>query len=246
MAVAMTLALEARGITVHRGGTIAVRGVSLSVPQGSWFGIIGANGSGKTSLLRGLGGRVACEIESCRVLDFECADDPAKRASVLGFMVPSEHLPGPLTCSQLFALVEPDSTLWRPRIGALWGALGIDGLLARRVGTCSAGMRQRIAVAAAFLTDSAVIILDEPFNWLDPVAAIDLRAALRAQVDRGLSLVTALHDMISLLACDQGLLLGLGRAVEVLDAEDIARGRQAPFAFEDRLIERLRSHSEFS
>jgi ABC-2 type transport system ATP-binding protein len=239
----VTDAVSARGITVRHGFVLAVDAISLVVPRASWFGVIGANGSGKTSLLRGLCGRLPCRMDSCLINGEELRDLPQERARHFGFMVPAEALPGPLTCEQVFALIEPDRDRWRPGIGAVWEAVGIDRLLDRRLATCSAGMRQRIAIGAALLSGRGTVILDEPFNWLDPVAALDLRAALRAQVAAGLTLITALHDMITLSACDAGLLLGKGKVVKTLDQAEIAAGRLSPFSFEQSLIEKLRSHT---
>jgi ABC-type multidrug transport system ATPase subunit len=239
----MTDAIQAHGVTVRRGSVLAVDAISLAVPKSTWFGVIGANGSGKTSLLRALCGRLPCEIESCVIDGTELRALPRERAQRLGFMVPAEALPGPLTCEQVFSLIEPNSDQWRTKIGAVWHALGIDRLLGRRIATCSAGMRQRIAIGAGLLSGNGTVVLDEPFNWLDPVAALDLRAALRTQVECGLTLITALHDMITLSACDSGILLGKGKIVKTLGSADITAGRASPFTFEQDLIEELRLHT---
>jgi ABC-2 type transport system ATP-binding protein len=239
----MSDAIQAYGVTVRHRSVLAVDTVSLIVPKSTWFGVIGANGSGKTSLLRALCGRLPCEIESCLIDGREFRALPRERAQRLGFMVPAEALPGPLTCEQVFSLIEPNRDQWRTKIGAVWQAVGIDRLLGRRIATCSAGMRQRIAIGAGLLSGAGTVILDEPFNWLDPVAALDLRTALRTQVKSGLTLITALHDMITLSACDSGILLGKGKVVKTLGPADITAGRASPFAFEQDLIEELRSHT---
>lgn len=239
----MSEAIQAHGVTVRHGVVLAVDAVSLVVPKATWFGVIGANGSGKTSLLRALCGRLPCQMESCFIDGRELRAFPQERARHLGFMVPAEALPGPLTCEQIFSLIEPERDQWRTKIGAVWHAVGIDRLLDRRLGTCSAGMRQRIAIGAALLSGKGTVILDEPFNWLDPVAALDLRTALRTQVESGLTVITALHDMITLSACDTGILLGKGKVVKTLGPAEIAAGRISPFPFEQGLINELRSHT---
>jgi ABC-2 type transport system ATP-binding protein len=73
-------------------------------------------------------------------------------------------------------------TIW-PRLGPSRGALDLDALLDRWIGDCSAGMQQRITIALAFVQGHTWVILDEPFNWVDPVAAFDLRQALRGIVE---------------------------------------------------------------
>jgi|GEM_PF-747102 len=242
LATLLTHAVRAHGISVRHGLVLAVDHVSLDVPKSTWFGIIGANGSGKTSLLRALCGRLPCQMESCLIDGVQLGALPRDRAERLGFMVPAEALPGALTCEQVFRLIEPDRDRWRTKIGAVWDAVGLDRLLDRRIATCSAGMRQRIAIGAGLLSGRGTVVLDEPFNWLDPVAALDLRAALRMQVDSGATLITALHDMITLSACDSGILLGKGKVVKALSPADIVAGRTSPFAFEKNLIDELRAH----
>lgn len=239
-------ALEIVDMTVQRGATRAVDRVSVAVPQAKWFGLIGANGSGKTSLLRAIAGRVPCVVASCRIEGEELCYSPAERAARLGFMPTAESLPAALCGRQLLNLIAGDEVQWREGARLVANAIGLEQLLDRRIGECSAGMRQRVAIACAFAANQSITILDEPFNWLDPVAAFDLRAALRGRVDEGLTLVTALHDMLTLVSCDQGLLLGEGRVAAELDYNDIVAGRTQPEMFEKNVIQTLRKHSQLS
>jgi ABC-2 type transport system ATP-binding protein len=88
------------------------------------------------------------------------------------------------------------------------------------------------------------VILDEPFNWLDPVAIFDLREALRDMVAGGLTLITALHDLGTLAsACDAGLMLADGKVALALDEDILRAAAQNPQAFERQTIDRLRSGS---
>ncbi len=239
-------AVDIAGMSVVRHRTAAVDAVSLTAQTRTWFGLIGANGSGKTSLLRALVGRLACEVESCCINGVELRDDPIERARRIGFMPPAELLPGALTCRQVFSLIQGDESVWRAGTTGIFEASGLDQLLDRKIGDCSAGMRQRIAIGCAFAADNAIVILDEPFNWLDPVAAYDLRVALRERVAAGLTLITALHDMLTLAACDEGLLLGGGKVVARLDERALRDGREHPADFELAMINLLRHHSKFA
>ena len=239
-------AIELDDATVRRGSTLAVDGVSFRVNRGDWFGLIGANGSGKTSLLRALAGRLPGQFGACRIDDQELREQPERRARLVGFMPPADLLPGILTCRQVFELVQSDDRKWEAALDPIAEAIGIPLLLDRRIGDCSAGMKQRVAIGCAFAAGNSIVILDEPFNWLDPVAALDLRATLRECVNRGMTIITALHDMITLAACDRGVLLGEGKIVAELEADEVREGRENPFAFESRLIDVLRHHSLFT
>jgi len=232
-----------RDLVVRRGGTLAVDGVSFAAEPGGWAGIVGANGSGKTSLLRAVAGRLGTRSGHILVDGADRTDDRGWRARHLGFAPELAALPTSLTGAELFAIVAPD---WRESVRsgglpALREALAFDTFLDQRIGALSAGMRQRLALFCAFLRAPAAAILDEPFNWLDPVCAFDTRAALRRLVDDGLTLCTALHETATLVGyCDSGLLLSEGRVGRRLDAAGLARGREDHGAFEADMIAVLR------
>ena len=234
--------IEVRDLLVHRGGTLAVDRVRFAIGAGQWLGLIGANGSGKTSLLRALTGRL--DIAGGQILVDGEERDRFWRARAFGFAPEAGALPQSLTGAELFAILVPepgasDAAMLAP----LREALAFDGFLHRRIGSLSAGMRQRLAIFAAFLGSPRLVILDEPFNWLDPVCAFDTRAALRRLVtEHGLTLVTALHETGTLLQhCDAGLLLSGGRVSRRLSQEELQAGAQDYAAFEAGLIAALRS-----
>ncbi|WP_010161183.1 ATP-binding cassette domain-containing protein [Sphingomonas sp. PAMC 26617] len=240
----MNPAVDLAGAAVERSGQHVVQDVDLTISRGSWFGLIGANGSGKTSLLRALAGRLPFAGGSCRVDGEELAGDRTARALRFGFSPPADKLPDALRGHDVLELISGSIDNVRPRLGKLHDALGLTPLLNRWIGDCSAGMRQRIAVAAAFAGGHSLVILDEPFNWLDPVAIFDLREALRDRVDGGLTLITALHDLGTLAsACDAGLMLADGKVALALDEDMLRTAARNPQAFERQTIDRLRSGS---
>lgn len=241
----MTPAIRLIGATVVRGGRSVVRAVDLTVAAGSWFGLIGANGSGKSSLLRALGGRLPFASGSCRIDGEETGADRAARAGCFGFSPPADKLPESLRGRDVLELVGGNIDDVLLRLSPLNNALGLVPLLDYWIGNCSAGMRQRIAIASAFAGGHTRVILDEPFNWLDPVAIFDLRQALRRMVGDGLTLVTALHDLTTLAAaCDTGLMLADGQAAMALTEDMLRAGAENPQAFERRTIDLLRTNTD--
>ncbi|WBO20730.1 ATP-binding cassette domain-containing protein [Sphingomonas abietis] len=240
----MTPAVHLVGATVARSGRVVVHGVDLAIAGGSWFGLIGANGSGKTSLLRALAGRLPFAGGSCRVNGDELVTDRAARALRVSFAPPADKLPDALRARDVLELVGGAIDGVRSRIADLEAALGLAELLDRWIGDCSAGMRQRIAIASAFAGGHAVVVLDEPFNWLDPVAIFDLRQAMRTRVHGGLTLITALHDLGTLAtACDTGLMLADGKVAMTLDEQRLKAAGHDPQAFEIQTIDLLRSRT---
>ena len=230
-----------------RDGTRAVDRVSLTLEPGRWTGIIGANGSGKTSLLRAVAGRLDAQGGAIVVDGFDRTADRGWRARQIGFAPDLASLPEALTGVELFAIVAPgwDDASRGGCAGTLRQALEINRFAAGRIGTLSAGMKQRLAIFLAFLNRPRAVVLDEPFTWLDPVCAYDTKEALADLLaGEGLALATALHEMPTLVACcHSGLLMSDGRASFRLDAEHLADGRRDFAAFEAAMIDRLRGAS---
>jgi ABC-type multidrug transport system ATPase subunit len=237
----MTAAISITDLTVNRGGQPIVQDVSAAIMPASWFGVIGANGSGKTTLLRAIAGRLPIARGSCALFGEESAHDRGARAQAIGFAPPIEHFPASLRLRQLLELAGDPIDVQQERNRELWDALGLTDLLDIPAGECSSGMRQRAAIALAFATPCQIVILDEPFNWLDPVAAFDVRAVLARMVAEGLALVTALHDLTTLCGfCDSGVVLAKGRVSLMLDSAMLRAGRDDAARFESDLVTALR------
>ena len=239
----MTARLQATSLHVDRGGAPAIVDVTAGFPRGSWTGLVGANGSGKTSLLRALAGRLPISRGEIGIDGIDVSLDRAARARRIGFAPEAVFLPDSLTPGQLFQLQDRSERGGRDAaLEDLWQALTLDRFARSPIGSLSAGTRQRVAIYSAFIGHlDGIVILDEPFNWLDPLTAYDTKAALRDLVDRGLTLITALHDFGTLtLYCQRGLLLADGRLSLDLDEAALAAGRADPADFDRRIVEHLR------
>lgn len=241
LVVAVRDAVILDAVAVVRDGRTVVHRVSASISHGSWFGVVGANGSGKTTLLRALAGRLPFEDGRCLVRGEDRTTDRAGRARVIGFAPPIEHLPGALRIRDLLKLAGGDVDAQQARNANLWDALGIERLMSRRVEECSSGMRQRAAIALAFATDTPIVILDEPFNWIDPVAAFDVRSVLADMVGPRLTLITALHDLTTLCgSCKEGVVMAQGAISLALSTDQLRTGQRDIVAFERQMIAALR------
>lgn len=237
----MTPAVELVEISVHRGSRPIVHGFSSLVPRASWLGVVGANGSGKTTLLRAIGGRLPIASGQCRIDGVDMAHDRSIRSKTVGFAPPIEALPPLLTIRTVLELAGDWVESQQRRNEQLWSALGIADLLDRTIGEASSGMRQRASIALAFATQASIVILDEPFNWLDPVAAFDTRAALADKVASGTTLITALHDLTTLCGfCDSGIVMADGRATLRLGTDRLREGERDARSFEHGMIAALR------
>jgi len=225
-------------------GTVnALHDIDLRVDRGDFIALVGANGSGKTTLLRALAGRLPVAAGEIEIDGHARAGDRFARAREIGFAPEIAALPPELTGRDLLSLVARPwaAAIDDPELALLRSALGLDAFWQRRVGTWSAGMRQRLAVYAAFVGGQRIVILDEPFNWLDPVSSFDARRVIADLARRSHLVITALHDIATFIhQCDSGYLLSGGHVALALDAEAIASGRDDFPAFERRLIAELR------
>ena len=200
-------------LTKRYGAVTAVDDLTFTPPPGRVTGLLGANGAGKTTTLRILLG---------------LAEPTSGRALVDGR--PYRELAAPLRT--IGAVVAPDG--FHPgrtgraalRVAARYAAVGADrveqvlsavGLLedgARRVGTYSFGMRQRLAVAQALLGDPPVLVLDEPANGLDPHGVRWLRGLLRGLAAEGRSVLVSSHLLAELAqTADDAVVIDHGRLV---------------------------------
>lgn len=236
------LDLRADGLCVSIGTKRIVSDIGFSVAAGQWFGLLGANGSGKTTLLRAMNGRLSIEKGSLKLGGREMARDTRARAWRFGFAAAPDTLPGELTCKELIELVSQARAAPAREPAALYEALGIADLEKVAIWRMSAGMRQRVALFTAFIGEPDAMLLDEPFNWLDPVAAHDLKKALAAWVKAGRILITALHDIAAFATrCDAGLLIHEGRVIRAFGEAAMSTGRGDVMGFEDAVYETFKA-----
>lgn len=229
----MSGGVSVRGLSVSLGGQPVVRRLSFDAPGGVWYGVLGVNGSGKTTLLRTIAGRLESSEGQIRIDGESLGDDPRGRGRRIGFMPDQADLPNLLTGGDLVDLL----TLSRggePRLAPeVQDRLGVKALLGLRIGAMSSGMRQRLAVYSAFIGERPVLVLDEPFNWLDPIAAHDLRGLLRRAVDEGRTVISTLHDAAAfVMNCGEGLVLHEGEVLRRYESGALPALRGDIAAFE--------------
>ena len=237
----MARLLSVERLTVSLGGRQILREITVSSSGPEWFGLLGVNGSGKTTLLRTLAGRLAPSGGRILLDDVDVTTSPELRSRAIGFSPSLHTLPETVTAGELLTLAAAARGADPNRPRALHDALEIDRLQDRRIEAMSSGMRQRLALFLAFLGEPCVVLLDEPFNWLDPVAAFDAKDCL-AEVAQHTLIVTALHDVATFaLRCSSGLLLQDGAVARRFEPADLKNSRSDLHAFERAIYDDLRS-----
>jgi ABC-type multidrug transport system ATPase subunit len=205
--------LSVENLCVQLGGAKVLDTIDFAPGEG-WSGVLGANGSGKTTLLRCIAGRLPVGSGTILLDGEDVSNSQARRAELVGFAPPLETLPNLLTVREIIVL-SAAAHRTEPRLkGDLFDALGIASLLNRKVEVLSSGNRQRVSNFLAFNGNPTVVLLDEPFNWLDPVAIFDFKNVLKKMSVDGLTVITTLHDIASFIGlCDGGLVLRDGKVI---------------------------------
>jgi len=206
--------------------TLAVDGVSLTVPTGSVLAILGPNGAGKTTLLRILAGLVLPSAGDAKICGLDIIQKNGRARSLVGVSLGDDRslyarLTGRRNLEFFAALHGMSRSEARQRIDELGNVLEIP--LDQSVQASSSGIRQRILIARALLHDPAVLLLDEPTKSLDPALAQSLRGFIRERLARhlGKTVMITTHNLVEAESLgDQIAIMSSGRirACGTLDA----------------------------
>lgn len=209
----------------RRTGNDALRGVDLTVPEGSAFGLIGPNGAGKTTFIKAILGIVQPTGGTVKVLGGS-PEDPRIRARI-GYLPERLHLPNAWTAVAFLHTVAKLKGL-RPDDAAnlrLVERVGIAHAANRKIGGYSKGMRQRLGLAAALLGSPSLLVLDEPTDGIDPLGRVEVRTILQEEVKRGTTLFLNSHLLAETeRVCDRVAILANGRVLREGRLEELSRG----------------------
>lgn len=228
--------LRIHGLTKSYGPTLAIDGLTFEVPVGACYGLVGPNGSGKSTTMRAVVGLVrpdAGTIEVCGVTD----DILAVRKS-MGVMLDPLQLFDRLTAWEYVATIgqlrELDTDTIEHRTTELFSVLDILDDADRPIAGYSHGMRKKTALAAALLARPRLVMLDEPFEGVDPVSTRAMRAMLDRFRSGGGTVVLSTHVMdIVERVCDHVGVIHRGRMVASGPIDELRDGRRLEDAFID-------------
>jgi ABC-2 type transport system ATP-binding protein len=224
------LAIAARGVCKSYGtawrrqGRHALTGLTLDVPRGAAFGLIGVNGAGKTTFVKALLGVVLPSAGELSVLG-GAPHDVSVRARV-GYVPERLALPASFraaayleSVARLKGLGSADDDIARQL-----ARVGLGAEARERIGRFSKGMRQRLALAAALLGAPELLILDEPTDGVDPLGRAEIRRVLAEERARGATLLLNSHLLSETeRLCDRVAILSGGRIVREGSVNELCR-----------------------
>ncbi len=237
----MTAPAAIRIEALHRrfGDLVAVERLDLEIPAGQIFGLLGANGSGKTTTIRMLTGLLAPTSGRAWVAGIDVVAEPEAVRRRLGYMSQRFGLYDDLTVEEnlrfyagLYGLVgEPG----RARVEELIAGLGFTERRRQLAGTLSGGWKQRLSLACATAHRPAVLFLDEPTAGVDPAARRHFWEVIRGLAAGGTTIVVTTHYMDEAERCERLAMLWRGRLVAVGTPAEIEQQLGAP-TLEDAFI----------
>jgi len=235
----MTAVLEAQGLSRSFGKVEAVRSVSFSVDEGALFGLLGPNGSGKTTMIKMLTGQIRPTSGSSRVLGLDPAADPIGVRGRIGIIPEQETPPSFLTAEEYLHFV-----------GEVRQISGIEAKAERwfqflefeekRDVLCkdlSRGTRQKLMLAQAFLHDPVLALIDEPLINFDPIMQQKVKDFLAGYVKKGNTLFLCTHILeIAEEICSDVAILNRGDLLHVGKTAEILRdGKHLPAFFLEKV-----------
>jgi len=224
-------ALRVLGLEKRYGDLVAVAGLEFEVRPGEILGLVGPNGAGKTTTLRCLAGAILPSAGQVWIAGHPLATAPVEAKKQLAFLPDEPRLFEHLTAlehlnfvAHLYGVAD-----WAPRAAALFAELELSGKEHALPGELSRGMKQKLAIAGAFLHDPAVVLLDEPLTGLDPLGMRRMKQALLARAHAGAALVLSSH-LLALVeeVCHRVLVVDRGRAVALGTVDEIRAQLRGP------------------
>jgi len=225
--------IEAHGLTRRFGSFTAVDGIEVAVNAGEVFGLLGANGAGKTTAIRMLCGTLEPSAGTIRVAGMDMVRHARRARGCIGYVAQRFALYGDLTVRENLQLQAGlyglDNARRKQRIDWALEHLSLVELAGRMAADLPLGYQRRMALAAALLHEPEVLFLDEPTSGVDPIARQQFWELIYDLADAGIAILVTTHYMDEALFCDRIALMDAGRIIaEDTPAALVARPLPTP------------------
>ncbi len=223
----MSAVISARNLSKRYGKSVAVDNITFDIPAGRIVGLIGPNGSGKTTTARMLAGLLEPSSGFVEYGGRHISDDLVAFRRELGYIPEEPYLYPFLSGTEYLKLVgrlrEMPEDLLTKKIERFLGLFGLRPAADQSIASYSKGMRQKIVISAALLHDPSVVLFDEPETGLDVTTTLMLRHLVRTLAARGKAILYSSHILeVVEKVCDKVIVLHKG---EVVAGDSIERLR---------------------
>lgn len=210
----------------YPGGKIGVQDLTLEVKAGEIYGFIGHNGAGKTTTIKAIVGLHKFDEGSVTIDGVSILDDPLRAKSLTAYIPDNPELYDNLTGMQflnfvadIFRVSKSDR---QARIEKYANELEIVSALNDQISSYSHGMKQKLAIIAAFVHEPKLLIMDEPFVGLDPKAAFTVKNMMREFCDKGNAIFFSTHVLeVAEKLCDKIAIIKGGRLIAAGTMEEV-------------------------
>ena len=222
-------ALAIRSLVKIFGNLVAVGDLSLDIPKGSFYGIVGPNGAGKTTMLTMATGLLRPDRGTAYINGVDIWKDTATARAALGVMPDGMRLLDKLSGADFLVHIGMlrgiDRETARQRAQDLLITLDLDSAGKKLISDYSAGMTKKISLAAALIHSPSVLVLDEPFEAVDPVSAANIRQILLDFTSRGGTVILSSHVMATVeKLCTHVAVINHGQVLAAGTTEQVADG----------------------
>jgi len=230
-------ALRLAGLAKAFGDKVAVAGIDLLVPSGSFYALVGPNGAGKTTTLSMATGLLRPDAGTAWVHGVDVWADPVAAKRMIGNLADGVRLFDRLTGEQLITYTAMLFSLPRTeipqRVADLIELMDLREAAGTIVADYSAGMTKKIALACALVHAPRLLVLDEPFESVDPVSAANIEDVLRGYTASGGTVIVSSHSMdLVQRMCDHVAVIAAGRVLAAGTVDEVRAGE----SLQDRFV----------
>lgn len=231
-------AVSIRGFVKTFGKKVAVDNLSLDIPAGSFYGLVGPNGAGKTTTIKMLTGLLMPDAGSASIFGNDVWSDVNSAKRAIGLMPQADEIFKTITGLQLLTYAGMLRDMSRAesvkRANDLLSAFDLTEAANTMVSDYSTGMTKKICLATAMIHSPRVLVLDEPFEAVDPVSSANLKDILAEYVSTGGTVIISSHVMeLVEKMCSHVAIINEGHVAAAGSLEEVAQGKN----LEDRFME---------
>ena len=233
------------------GDLVAVNDLSLTVPRGEFFAVLGPNAAGKTTTIRMLAGLIKPTSGSARVAGFDVQTQPVDARRRLAYVPDFPFLYDKLTPWEFFRftgqLFQMEDARIRSVANELVARFNLEPYLGKQIEGLSHGTRQRVAIASALLHAPEVVVLDEPMVGLDPHHARVLKDVLKEKSRQGMTIFISSHQLsVAEEMADRIGIIHQGRLIAVGTREELRRQSGQDGALEQSFLALTAQEANFT